>query len=251
MTRALLLICACAMASQASALTKSEADSLVAFGQRAYAEGRYEVALSAFDSTASAFRSAGLCLALGNSHYKLGDAARAILWYERGLRLAPNDGDLQMNLDLASEQIRDRIAPSGTTGLGKTWSMLRGNDPDAWARYTLFACLLLFTALASARLTQGLKRQVALAVSAMAFMAMVACMTIAWSSHREVRSRGEAIIMVAKVEALSEPRNGAKQLFVLHRGAKVSVAPDAEGWCTVILPNGATGWVPSTALERI
>ncbi|MBK6343006.1 MAG: tetratricopeptide repeat protein [Flavobacteriales bacterium] len=251
MTRALPLICACAMALQASALTKTEADSLVAIGQRAYAEGRYQEALSAFDSTAIGFRSAGLCLALGNSHYKLGDAARAILWYERGLRLAPNDGDLQVNLDLASEQIRDRIAQSSTTGLGKTWSMLRGNNPDAWARHALFACLLLFIALASARLTQGLKRQAALALSALAFIAVVACVTIAWSSHREVRSMGEAIIMVAKVEALSEPRNGAKPLFVLHRGAKVSVAPDAEGWCAVNLPNGATGWVLTTSLERI
>jgi tetratricopeptide (TPR) repeat protein len=251
MTRALLFTCACAIASQASALTKTEADSLVAIGQRAYAEGRYEEALSAFDSTAAGFRSAGLCLAMGNSHYKLSDAARAILWYERGLRLAPNDGDLQANLDLASEQIRDRIAPGSTSGLGKTWSVLRGNDPDAWARYALFACVLLFIALSGARLTQGLKRQTALALSALAFIAALACVVIAWSSYREVRAESEAIIMVAKVEALAEPRDGAKPLFVLHRGAKVSVAPDAEGWCAVNLPNGATGWVLSTSLERI
>ncbi|HRD53596.1 MAG TPA: tetratricopeptide repeat protein [Flavobacteriales bacterium] len=251
MIRASLLICGCILFTQASALNRSEADSLVAAGQRAYAEGRYEEARAAFDSTARDFRSASLCLALGNAHYKLGDAAHAILWYERGLRLAPNDADLQTNLDLANEQIRDRIAPGSITGLGKTWSMLRGNDPDAWARYALFVCLLLFIMLGLARLSQGLKRQAAYTLSGVMAIALITCLTIAWSSHRELRSDSEAIILVAKVEALSEPRSTAKALFVLHRGAKVQAAPETDGWCAVQLPNGTTGWLPSSALERI
>jgi tetratricopeptide (TPR) repeat protein len=251
MIRSTLLACSLVVAAHAAANAGTSADSLASIGQRAYAEGRYEEALNAFDSLAAGHRSASLCLALGNSHYKLGDVAHAILWYERGLRLAPNDDDLLTNLDLANEQIRDRIEADRPAGLGVSWRLLRGNDPDAWARYALFTCLLLFIALGIATMLKGWKRQLAHSLSALFTLALLTNLVVAWVSHRDLRSDQEAIIMVAKAEALAEPRDGAKPLFVLHRGAKVQAGPDADGWCSVQLPNGSTGWLRCASLERI
>lgn len=247
----LLLILTVALALRSPAMDRAQAEALVSAGQRAYAEGDYATALSAFDSAATSYRSAGLCLDLGNTHYKLGDVARAILWYERGLRLAPADADLQANLDLANEQIRDRIPPSGAQALGRTWNLIRGNDPDAWARYSLFACLLLFSALAAAVLTKGGLRQVAWVASAIAALTLLASLLVAAARHAELTSNAEGIIVAAKVEALAEPRDGAKSLFVLHRGVKVSTGNEQEGWCEVRLPNGTAGWMRTALLERI
>ncbi len=50
-----------------AALSRTEADSLAAIGQRAYAAGEYAGALAAFDSVSATYRSAALCLALGNT----------------------------------------------------------------------------------------------------------------------------------------------------------------------------------------
>lgn len=247
----LLLIITMAVALPSPAMDRAQAEALVVAGQRAYAEGDYATALNAFDSVASMYRSADLCLNLGNAHYKLGDVARAILWYERGLRLAPADADLQANLDLANEQIRDRIPPSGAQALGRTWNLIRGNDPDTWARYSLFACLLLCSALAATVLTKGAWRQAAWLASAIAALALLGSLLVAAARHAELTSSAEGIIMAAKVEALAEPREGAKSLFVLHRGVKVSTGNEQEGWCEVRLPNGTAGWLRENALERI
>lgn len=250
-TPLLAIALALALSPEASALSRAQAEALALAGQQAYAEGDYHRALADFDSAAAAFRSANLCLALGNTHYKLGDVAHAILWYERGLRLAPHDADLQANLGLANEQIRDRIPASGTQALGKTWGLIRGNDPDAWARRSLIACALLFAALAMAVFTHGWLRQAGWALSAVAASALAVSLAVAMVRHAEVTSGNEAIIIEAKVEAAAEPREGSKALFVLHRGAKVHAAPEKDGWCEVRLPNGHAGWLKAAALERI
>jgi tetratricopeptide (TPR) repeat protein len=252
MTRALLFTLFCAVSAHAvNAFTKPEADSLAAIGQRAYAAADYAGALAAFDSVAASYRSADLCLALGNTHYKLGDVARAILWYERGLRLAPNHADLQANLDLSNEQVRDRIRPSAAIPLGETWNSLRGDDPDAWARWSLIACTLLFAALAWAVLSRGWAKQAGWALTALFALSLAASLAMAWARHRELGADDEGIVLSAKVEALAEPRDGSKALFVLHRGAKVNALAEADGWCEVRLPDGTTGWLRAAAIERI
>lgn len=234
-----------------AALSRTEADSLAAIGQRAYAAGDYAGALAAFDSVSATYRSAALCLALGNTHYKSGDAARAILWYERGLRLAPNDDDLQVNLDLANEQVRDRIQSSTAMPLGKAWNALRGNDPDGWARWSILLCVLVFSALSMAMLSRGVVRQLGWALTALTILGLLGSLGMAWTRDRELHATDEAIILSAKVEALAEPREGSKALFVLHRGAKVHALEQQEGWCEVRLPDGTTGWMRADVLERI
>jgi SH3-like domain-containing protein len=67
----------------------------------------------------------------------------------------------------------------------------------------------------------------------------------------EVNARDAAIIMSAKVDGRSEPREGATVLFVLHKGTKVSVQQEQAGWLEVRLPNGTVGWMPANAMERI
>lgn len=236
---------------RATALSRTEADSLAAIGQRAYAAADYASALAAFDSVAAYYRSGDLCLALGNTHYKLGDAARAILWYERGLRLAPNDEDLQANLDLANEQVRDRIQAQNPVPLGNAWNAIRGDDPDAWARWSMLLCLLLFASLTSALLSRGVLRQIGWVLTAVSLLALLVGLGMALARDRELKATDEAIVLSAKVEALAEPRDGSKALFVLHRGAKVNALAQSEGWCEVRLPDGTTGWMRVEGLERI
>lgn len=252
MIRALLLhFLLAAAAAPVAALSIAQADSTAAAAQQAYASGDYEAALKGFEAVAAHYRSASLCLAMGNTHYKLGDLAQAILWYERGLRLAPADEDLRANLDIANEQVRDRLPAGQGLALGRTWDALRGNNPDAWARRSLWACLLLFAALTAAHGARGIARQGAWVLAGIMALILTGCLLMAYARHRALTATDEAIVMVAKVEARSEPREEAKALFVLHRGTKVSASAGLDGWIEVRLPNGTAGWLPASALERI
>lgn len=235
------------------AMTRTEADSLTAQGSRAYAAGEHAAALALFDSAASAFTSPALLYNIGNCHFKLNDIPHAILYYERALRLAPGDADVQTNLELARQNVVDRVNELPSFSLGSTWSRIRGGrDADQWARRSLWACLAFFVALAAAvALRQRTARRVLFGLSGLLFIGTALSIAFAAFRHKEVTDQSEAIIMSAKVDVRSEPRDGSTVLFVLHRGTKVTILQQDNAWSEVQLANGSVGWMPPASLERI
>ncbi|MBX2972197.1 MAG: SH3 domain-containing protein [Flavobacteriales bacterium] len=235
------------------AMTRVEADSLAAQGSRAYAAGDHAAALALFDSAATAFTSPALLYNIGNCHFKLNDIPHAILYFERALRLAPGDADVQTNLELARQNVVDRVNELPGFSLGSTWSRIRGGrDADQWARRSLWACLAFFVALAAAvAMRQRTARRSLFALSGLLFIGTALSIAFAAFRHKEVTDQSEAIIMSAKVDVRSEPRDGSTVLFVLHKGTKVTILQQDNAWSEVQLANGSVGWMPPASLERI
>ncbi len=235
------------------ALSQAEAEGMFIVAEEAYAQGDHAKALSLFDSVATVYSSASLYYNLGNCHFKLGDVPRAILNYERALRLEPGAEDVQANLDLARLQVVDRINELPGFALGATWGKLRGgNDVDQWARRAIWGSFIFFLFVALGLfMPQRWLRNTALGLAAAAFLTTVASTGFAAWRAAEVRDTSEAIILASKVDALSGPGTTGTVLFVLHRGTKVGVQKEQDGWYEVVLPNGSVGWMPATSLERI
>jgi tetratricopeptide (TPR) repeat protein len=240
-------------APAAQALTTNEAQGLFSAAEEAYAQGDHAQAMSLFDSVATVYSSASLYYNLGNCHFKLGDIPRAILNYERALRLEPGAEDVQANLDLARLQVVDRMNELPGFALGATWGKLRGGkDVDQWARRAMWGSLLFFVLLAgSLFVSSRWLRTAALGFAAATFLFTAASSGFAAWRTAEVRDTSEAIILTPKVDIRSAPNSSATVLFVLHKGTKVGVQQVQEGWLEVGLPNGSVGWMPESDLERI
>ena len=221
--------------------------------QAAYARGDHQRALQFYDSLNGSWSSASLLFNIGNCHFKLNDVPRAILYYERALRLAPGAEDIQANLDLARMQAVDRVNELPAFTLGGFWERIRGGrDIDQWARRSLWASLLLFILLGSWIMVHRRPwRSVLFGASGLALIATVICVALAAYRLGEATDRSQAIIMAAKVDVRSEPREGATALFVLQEGTKVMVLQEQNGWSEVRLPNGSVGWMPPSSLVRI
>lgn len=250
---AILLVAGGLAAPYGLAMDRDLADTLMHRAQEAYAAGDHGTALLLFDSVAMAYTSATLHYNIGNCHFKRGDIPHAILHYERALRLEPGSEDVRANLDLARQQVVDRINELPGFALGATWSRLRGGrDVDQWARRALWLCLALFTSLSAMLFLRNRWARVALSVLAAGlFLGTATAVSFAATRVAEVKADDEAIIMAAKVDVRSEPRSSGTVLFVLHKGSKVSVEQEQDGWLEVRLPNGNVGWMPSSSLERI
>jgi hypothetical protein len=235
------------------ALSRTEADTLIAQASRAYAGGDHAKALSLFDSAHAAFTSPALLYNIGNCHFKLNDIPHAILFYERALRLAPGDADVQTNLELARQNVVDRVNELPSFTLGSTWGKLRGGrDADQWARRSLWACLLLFAALSTAVITRHrTARRLLFGLSGLLLLGTILSVSFAAFRDRELADDSSAIIMGAKVDVRSEPRDSGTVLFVLHKGTKVIILQQENGWNEVQLANGSVGWMPPASLERI
>jgi hypothetical protein len=81
-------------------------------GNRLYQDGDYAGAVERYERIVEAgYDSGALRYNIGNAYFKLGDLGKAILNYERSLRLSPRDEDARANLELARSLTVDQVTP--------------------------------------------------------------------------------------------------------------------------------------------
>ena len=87
-------------------------DSLWTAGVQAYTDGKFADASTAWTSIEeSGQKSAKLYYNLGNAWFKQGNYPKAILNYERALRLDPSYSDARYNLEFTGNFVQDKIEP--------------------------------------------------------------------------------------------------------------------------------------------
>jgi tetratricopeptide (TPR) repeat protein len=241
------------VANTAFALDRSQADQLASEAGSAYAAGEHARALGLYDSVNTAFTSSALLYNMGNCHYRMGDVAQAILHYERALRLAPGDEDVLANLELARQQVKDRVTSMPAFTLGSWWaSFLGGSDPDQWARRSIWTSALLFLSLSALLFVpHRTGRRAVVTMVALTFIGTLVSLALAFTRQRDLARHDEAIIMTPRVDVRSTPDAKGVVLFILHKGTKVTILQEQNGWQEIELANGAVGWTPQGACTII
>ena len=95
-------------------------------GNEQYTAGNYDSAITLYSQVVNAsISSANLFYNLGNSYFKVNELAPSIYYLEKAQKLAPFDKDISFNLEMAKDQIPDRIKDVPTPILAKSWSFIR------------------------------------------------------------------------------------------------------------------------------
>ena len=90
-------------------------------GDEAYADARYTDAITIYESVlAKQGASLSLYYNLGNAYYRNNQPGKAILNYERALRIDANDEDAKANLEFVQSRIVDKI-PQDEVPFYKKW----------------------------------------------------------------------------------------------------------------------------------
>lgn len=233
----------------------AEATTLWAQATVAYQEGRWSDAVTAYEAILATGRTAPeLQYNLGNAWFKAGEPARAILCYERALKLDPSYDDARYNLEFAREQTQDRIdvVPEFIIERwGRSACYLL--DSDTWTvLFFVFGILfagLLLTFLLSARTSW---KRVGFYGGIVVLLLALLCLDFAHWQLADYRKADSAIVMRPVCSAKSSPSEAsAKDLFVLHEGTKVKILDEVGGWKNIELSDGRTGWVPTSDIEVI
>ena len=147
-----------------------------------------------------------------------GELGRAILYYNRALRLAPSDEDIRHNLEYAERMTKDNIESVPEFFLNSWLRTLRGSlSCTAWTVLSLamFAAML---ALGSVYLLSQ-----RIAARKAGFYGMLAALTLfvatslfAWSERRAILDRNEAVVMGSAVSVKSSPDRSATEIGRAH-----------------------------------
>ena len=223
-------------------------------GNKAYIDGDYEKAIEEYNAILNGGEySMKLYYNLANAYFKTGANGKAILYYNKALRIAPSQEDIRHNLALAEAQTKDRIAVIPEFFLNRWLRTVRNSmSCTAWSVLSLLmlgvmlAFGLLF--LLASRISV---RKVGFYGALCAFVLFVATTSFAISSRNDMLSHSEAIVMGTAISIKSSPDRSATDLFVLHEGTKVEVVTEVDEWCEIVIADGKKGWTLKSNIETI
>ena len=241
-------------AAQPMQPTSNEPEALWSAANAAYNAGEWDKALTNYKIIAEKeLESAPLYYNMANAYFKKGEVARAILFYNRALRLAPSDEDIRHNLEYAEQSTRDIIEEIPefflTSWLRTVRNTMSGN---AWTVLSLVMLVVALVAMLMYLLAQPLRARKA-GFYAMAICGVLFVVTTAFaiSSRNEMVKGKGAVIMSSSVSIKSSPDRAATELFVLHEGTTVVVGEKIEGWVEIRIADGRKGWIEESRIERI
>lgn len=220
----------------------------------AYNEGDYAKAAELYESIlADNLHSAKLYFNLGNAYYKQDKLGKAILNYNRALRLAPADEDIRHNLEYATEATKDNIEEIPefflTTWVKKVRNLM---GCDGW---TIFSYAMLIVALIGALaylLAEVLTyRKAGFYTLCIAALLFIVSTIFAYNEREALVNSAEAIIMSSAAPIKSSPDRAATDLFVLHEGTKLTTGESIDGWVEIRIADGRKGWIESSRIEQI
>lgn len=230
-------------------------DSLWTAGVQAYTDGKFSDASAAWTSIEeSGQKSAKLYYNLGNAWFKQGNYPKAILNYERALRLDPSYSDARYNLEFTSNFVQDKIEPVPEfilKSVARKVCYVMGSN--AWA--------VIFLVLLAAALVMGLLFLLGSSVGkgragfycgiVLLLLSAGALSFSIWQKSDSVKT-DTAIVMSPVSSVKSSPSSGSsKDLFVIHEGTKVTILDEVGSWKNIALADGRQGWITSNELEVI
>jgi len=234
-----------------SALTPS---ALIDSANINYKKSFFEKAIKQYEAVIDCgFQSSELYYNLGNSYFRFKNLPKAILYYEKAKLIAPDDEEINFNLNLANSLIIDKVNAVPEFFVSK-WikNAITQFNSNTWAIISLtifiisLAFLLLF--LFSKKI---ILRKIFFWVGVFLLMFTVFSTYSSISTKNNITNNNSAIIMKSVTTAKSSPSDSSTDLFIVHEGTKIIIRETVEDWSEIKLSDGNIGWLKVSDYERI
>lgn len=259
----IVLLAAGAFSSKASVVESADS---------AYKAGNYELAVSLYsEAIKNLGTSPGLLYNMGNACVKISEPGRAVLYYERALRLDPASKEIRNNLAWASSKVNDanRAALKGKKGnvlpehpgfAVRLYRWITRNVASGTWAYIAAAAFICFCICIAAYIFSRIiiVRKIGFFASIILLPLSLVFICFGFASASAAGRTDEGVITVHTVELLESPDEAAQKCAPpLSRGTKLEILSEEQGpsgaaaWYKVKLNPDYTGWIKASELEVI
>jgi len=189
----------------------------------------------------------------GNAYLKMGKIGYAILFYEKAMRLIPQDGDLKSNIVYAKAFLSGAriIEPSGLSFIA---ALIKSPFGDLNLNAVAIAAIALYLVsvvmailfLITPFLVKRLRVLFVLTVFAFVWSGLVFGIRY---YEEEILKKG--VVVAKTAEAKYEPVESSTTYYKIQEGDEVTVLGTREGWRHIRRPDGKSAWVNEAAVEEI
>lgn len=207
--------------------------------------------------------SSNLYYNLGNSYYRQGKLGKAILYYERALRLDPANKDARANLEFVNSKITDEPGDRGMFISNTVNGFARTVPANTWASIALATFVLMLCSIALYVFASNIRaRKTGFFGAIILLFVCVLANIFASIATRYSTSSDEAVIIVPSTILSTSPRtpkDRSEEALLLHEGTVVEIIDSvttridstAVKWYDVQVDNHNRAWINGTAIERI
>jgi len=190
---------------------------------------------------------------LGNAYFKTKQYPLSILNYERAKLLAPDDEDIEFNLQVANQKVVDSIQELPGIFIVRWWNALvNSQTTDTWAVTSIFSFVVFLTMLGFYFFakTSEVKR-ITFWSGCFLIVFTIFSWTFAAKQKNRLVNHSYAIVMQPTITVKSSPSEKGTNLFVIHEGLKVRITDKLGDWVEISLSDGNKGWLLTESIERI
>lgn len=239
---------------QSSNLFAQSAEDLMKEANKYYQEQKYNEAIELYNKIiAQGYESSALFYNLGNAYFKAGSLGKAILYYEKGLKLSPGDDDIIFNLRIANSRTVDKITELPKLFIVEWWErLITAFSTSGWAFITVVIFWIFLGSIGLFIFAKKIRVQKAsLMVSSFALAILIVSIVILVSryNHEAVTNYGILTEQIYSVKGAPDSRSN--DIFVIHEGIKFTVEDQVNEWYKIRLVDGKVGWIQKNAFGFI
>ncbi|MCP4338999.1 MAG: tetratricopeptide repeat protein [Desulfobulbaceae bacterium] len=218
-------------------------DNLFGEANEAYSRGDYAQAISKYQQiTETAGYSPSVLYNLANSLAQSGETGKAILNYERALRLAPSDSDISGNLQLVKKE--NGLFPKESSRGERFFQLL---NLDQWTVLILLA-LVLVTIYMLATVKYRFSRQLNIGVATSCFLLLSLATAGIISRYQYFNP---SVIVSPEVKLFISPFESSASIGALQEGRLVYPQKIHGDFTYVTDETDRKGWIPSAQIESV
>jgi tetratricopeptide (TPR) repeat protein len=234
--------------------TAQDPEQLAAQAAKAYNAKQYKEAIAQYEKIiADGYESYALYYNLGNAYFRNNETAQAILYYEKALKLEPNNEDIKHNIEVVNNKLADKVEMVPELFYKRWWKQIVNLvDIDSFATINIIlltlALLLIAVYIAASNI---LIRKISFwAGISLLFIFSISVLAASQRNHY-IMTQHEAIVFTQTVNIKSSPDENSKDIFVLHEGTKVKLLDVVAEWQEIRIANGSIGWIKTSDIKKI
>lgn len=237
-----------------SSIVKADSNSVMQTANEYYKNNRYQLAIEEYNKLLSdGFEGTSLYYNLGNAHYRLGKVGYAILYYEKALKISPNDEDVMHNLALAKLNLKDKVDTLPPFFIFNLWEgILAAFSVTGWTIivYIIFILVLIvFVVYFFSRSVTEQRISFFTGIGLTVILLLTISLLIV-KMNKEFNTK-DGVIIETSVIVKSSPDYSSKDSFQIHEGLKVRIEDNVDDWVKIRLDDGKIGWITEKSLGII
>ena len=229
-------------------------EQMAASAAKLYNAKQYTESITLYEKIiTSGYESFGLYYNLGNAYFRNNEIPQAVLYYEKALKIEPNNEDVKHNIELINSRLTDKVEQVPELFYKNWWKQLvnlMDINTLAVVNILLLTSALLLIALYIA-VSNLIVRNVSFWTGTfLLLLFFIGVLAVSQRNHYQ-SDQHEAIIFTPTVNIKSSPDENSKDIFVLHEGTKVKLLDVVAEWQEIRISNGSVGWIKALDIRKI